>query len=108
MQRIADRLRHLGGDRHRGRRRHRHVRARSRRSSSRQIGFLRYIPASALTPVFLLWLGIGESPKIWLIVVGTVFFNILMIADVARAVPRELLDAVVHARRRPAARCCAG
>jgi len=38
-------------------------------------------------------LGIGESPKIWLIVVGTVFFNILMIADVARAVPRELLNA---------------
>jgi NitT/TauT family transport system permease protein len=58
-----------------------------------QIGFLRYIPATALTPLFLLWLGIGESPKIWLIVVGTVFYNILMIADVARSVPRELLDA---------------
>ena len=58
-----------------------------------QIGFLRYIPASALTPLFLLWLGIGESPKIWLIVVGTVFYNILMVADVARAVPRELLHA---------------
>ena len=58
-----------------------------------QIGFLRYIPASALTPVFLLWFGIGESPKVWLIVVGTVFFNVLMIADAARAVPRELLHA---------------
>jgi NitT/TauT family transport system permease protein len=58
-----------------------------------QIGFLRYIPASALTPVFLLWLGIGESPKIWLIVVGTVFFNILMVADVARGVPKELVNA---------------
>src|SRR6266508_4638681 len=58
-----------------------------------QVGFLRYIPASALTPLFLLWLGIGESPKITLIVVGTVFFNVLMVADVARAVPRELLNA---------------
>lgn len=58
-----------------------------------QIGFLRYIPATALTPLLLLWLGIGESPKIWLIVVGTVFFNILMMADAARAVPRELLNA---------------
>jgi NitT/TauT family transport system permease protein len=57
------------------------------------MGFLRYIPATALTPLFLLWLGIGESPKIWLIVVGTVFFNILMVADVARAVPKELLNA---------------
>jgi NitT/TauT family transport system permease protein len=58
-----------------------------------QFGFVRYIPASALSPVLLLWLGIDESPKIWLIVVGTVFYNILMIADVARSVPRELLDA---------------
>ncbi len=58
-----------------------------------QIGFLRYIPASALTPLLLLWLGIGETPKITLIVVGTVFFNILMVADVVRLVPRELLQA---------------
>ena len=65
------------------------------------IGFLRYIPATALLPLFLLWLGLGESPKIWLIVVGTVFYNILMIADVARTVPRQLLQRVVHARRRP-------
>ena len=66
---------------------------RPRRSSKPQIGFLRYIPASALTPLFLLWLGIDEAPKIALIVVGTVFFNILMIADVARAVPQELVNA---------------
>jgi NitT/TauT family transport system permease protein len=58
-----------------------------------QFGFLRYIPASALIPVMLLWLGIGESPKITMIVIGTMFFNILMIADVARLVPRELLNA---------------
>ena len=58
-----------------------------------QIGFLRYIPATALTPLLLLWLGIDESPKITLIVLGTVFFNILMVADVARAVPRELINA---------------
>ena len=58
-----------------------------------QMGLLRYIPASALTPLFLLWLGIDEAPKIALIVVGTVFFNILMVADVARAVPQELVNA---------------
>jgi NitT/TauT family transport system permease protein len=58
-----------------------------------QFGFLRYIPATALTPLFLLWLGIDESPKIWLIVVGTFFFNVLMVADVVRAVPRELINA---------------
>jgi NitT/TauT family transport system permease protein len=41
----------------------------------------------------MLWLGIDEAPKITLIVVGTVFFNILMIADVARNVPKELIEA---------------
>jgi NitT/TauT family transport system permease protein len=57
------------------------------------IGFLRYIPATALTPLFLLWLGIDETPKVALIIAGTVFFNILMVADVARNVPRELITA---------------
>ena len=69
-----------------------------------QVGFLRYIPAGALTPLLLLWLGIGESPKITLIVVGTVFFNILMVADVVRLVPRELLQRLGDARRRPRGR----
>ncbi len=71
------------------------------------IGFLRYIPASALTPVVVLWLGVDEAPKITLIVVGTVFFNILMVADVARGVPRELIDAAATlgaTRRRVIAR----
>jgi NitT/TauT family transport system permease protein len=58
-----------------------------------QIGFLRYIPASALTPLFLLWFGIDETPKVALILVGTVFYTILMVADVARAVPQELVHA---------------
>ena len=57
------------------------------------IGFLRYIPAPALLPLFLLLLGIDESPKIWLIVVGTAFYNVLMTADVARNVPREMINA---------------
>lgn len=58
-----------------------------------QIGFLRYIPATALTPLLLIWMGIDEAPKVALIVLGTVFYNVLMVADVTRAVPRELIDA---------------
>jgi NitT/TauT family transport system permease protein len=57
------------------------------------MGFLRYIPASALGSLFLLWLGIDEAPKVALIVVGTVFYNVLMIADVASGVPKELVNA---------------
>lgn len=56
------------------------------------IGFLRYVPATALSPLLLMWLGIDEAPKIALVVAGTVFFNVLMVADVARAVPRELIE----------------
>lgn len=58
-----------------------------------QVGFLRYIPASALTPLLLIWMGIDEAPKITLIVAGTVFYNVLMVADVARAVPTPLINA---------------
>ncbi|PLS75766.1 MAG: ABC transporter permease [Actinobacteria bacterium] len=57
------------------------------------IGLMRYVPATALTPLLLLWFGIDETPKVLLIVIGTVFFNVLMVADVARTVPREQLEA---------------
>jgi NitT/TauT family transport system permease protein len=57
------------------------------------IGFMRYVPAGALTPLMIAWLGIDETPKVTLIVIGTVFFNTLMVADVSRAVPRELIEA---------------
>ncbi len=40
--------------------------------------------------------------------VGTVFYNILMIADVARTVPRELLNASYTLGAEPAAPSCAG
>jgi NitT/TauT family transport system permease protein len=57
-----------------------------------QVGLLRYIPASALTPLLLIWLGIDEAPKLALILIGTVFYNVLMVADVARAVPAPLIN----------------
>jgi NitT/TauT family transport system permease protein len=57
------------------------------------IGFLRYIPATALVPLMLFWLGVDEMPKVVLIVIGSAFFNILMVADVVRNVPRELVNA---------------
>jgi NitT/TauT family transport system permease protein len=55
-------------------------------------GLLRYLPAAAFTPLLLIWLGIGESPKIALIFLGTVFFNMLMTADAVRLVPADLID----------------
>jgi NitT/TauT family transport system permease protein len=56
------------------------------------IGLLRYMPASAFIPLLIIWLGIGEAHKVALLVLGVVFFNTLMTADVVRRVPRDILD----------------
>ncbi len=56
------------------------------------IGFVRYMPAPAFIPLLTIWLGLGESSKIALLVIGTVFFNTLMSADVAAQVPAELIN----------------
>jgi NitT/TauT family transport system permease protein len=53
---------------------------------------LRYLPAPAFIPLFLVWFGIDEAPKIALVFTGTVFFNTLMTADVVRSVPRDLIN----------------
>jgi NitT/TauT family transport system permease protein len=56
------------------------------------VGFIRYMPASAFIPLFILWLGIGDVEKIAIIFVGSFFQLILMIAVVASSVPKELLE----------------
>lgn len=55
-------------------------------------GFLRYMPAAAFTPLLIIYLGIDEPPKIALIAIGTVFFNMLMVMDAVKFVPRELME----------------
>ncbi|MFP4255170.1 MAG: ABC transporter permease [Halothece sp.] len=56
------------------------------------IGIVRYMPASAFLPLLILYLGLGEEPKIFLIFIGTLFFNILMIMDAVKFVPKELIE----------------
>ena len=55
-------------------------------------GFLRYMPAAAFTPLLIIYLGIDEAPKVALIAIGTVFFNMLMVMDAVKFVPRELIE----------------
>lgn len=55
------------------------------------IGLIRYAPATAFVPLLIVWLGLGESPKIGLVLIGTVFFNTLMTANVVWQVPSELI-----------------
>lgn len=56
------------------------------------LSFIRYMPASAFIPLFILWLGIGESEKIAVIFFGTFFPLALMIMDVTKNVTHDLID----------------
>ena len=57
------------------------------------IGILRYMPAPAFTPLLIIYLGLDEAPKIALIFLGTLFYNVLMIMDAVKFVPKDLLEA---------------
>ncbi|TGG82647.1 MAG: ABC transporter permease [Aphanocapsa feldmannii 277cV] len=56
------------------------------------IAMLRYMPAAAFIPLLIIYLGIGEEPKIALIFLGTIYFNILMVMDAVKFVPKELIE----------------
>ncbi len=56
------------------------------------VGFIRYMPASAFIPLFILWLGIGDVEKIAIIFVGSFFQLVLMVAVVAKNVHKDLLE----------------
>jgi NitT/TauT family transport system permease protein len=54
--------------------------------------FMRYLPVSALIPLLILWVGIGIEEKISVIFLGTLFQQLILVADVSRAVSADLLD----------------
>lgn len=56
-------------------------------------GLMRYMPAPAFIPLLILYLGIGEEPKIMLIFLGVFFFNSLMVMDTVKFVPKDLIEA---------------
>ena len=55
-------------------------------------GIVRYMPAPAFIPLLIIYLGIDEAPKIALIFIGTLFFNLLMIMDAVKFVPKDLIE----------------
>lgn len=56
------------------------------------IGLLRYMPAPAFIPLLILYFGLDEEPKIALVFIGTLFFNVLMIMDAVKFIPKELIE----------------
>ncbi len=55
-------------------------------------GLVRYMPAPAFIPLLILYLGIGEEPKITLIFIGVFFFNSLMVMDTVKFVSKDLIE----------------
>lgn len=57
------------------------------------IQMLRTLPSLALTPLFIVWFGIGETPKIALITLGTTFPVYLNLYNGIRGVDPKLIEA---------------
>ena len=54
--------------------------------------FIRYMPVPAFVPLVMVWFGIGEFAKIFIVYMGCFFQLVLMIADDTRSVPDDLLS----------------
>jgi sulfonate transport system permease protein len=57
------------------------------------VQMLRTLPSLALTPLFIVWFGIGETPKIALITLGTMFPIYLNLFNGIRGVDSKLIEA---------------
>lgn len=57
------------------------------------IHFFRSVPALALVSLFLLWFGIGEASKVYLIAWAVIFTVIVTTAEAASGVPQDKIDA---------------
>jgi len=55
----------------------------------------RYLPAPALIPLLLMWLGAGEEQKLALLILGVIWFLITLISDHTKSVRTELIETAV-------------
>jgi NitT/TauT family transport system permease protein len=56
------------------------------------VDFIRYLPVPALVPLSIIWFGVGETTKIFLLWLGTFFQLVLLVADDMRRVPHEYIE----------------
>jgi NitT/TauT family transport system permease protein len=52
----------------------------------------RYLPAAAFVPILLMWLGTGETPKLALLILGVIFFQVTVVMDMTKSIPTPLLE----------------
>lgn len=56
------------------------------------ISFVRYMPATAFIPLFIMILGIGEIEKIAVIIFGSFFYLTMMVMDTTKNVDQDLIE----------------
>jgi len=66
------------------------------------VDFIRYLPVPALVPLSIIWFGVGEDTKIFLLWLGTFFQLVLLVADDMRRVPQDYVDIAYTLGARPA------
>jgi NitT/TauT family transport system permease protein len=65
------------------------------------VDFIRYLPVPALVPLSIIWFGVGEETKIFLLWLGTFFQLVLLVADDMRRVPQEYVEIAYTVGARP-------
>lgn len=59
------------------------------------VAFVRYVPPSAFIPLIIVWFGVGEMGKVFLIFLGVAPYLTLLIADTVHAIRKELVEAAL-------------
>ena len=54
--------------------------------------FARYLPASAFIPLLILWVGLEETEKVSIIIIGSFFQLTLLVANISAGVQKELVN----------------
>jgi NitT/TauT family transport system permease protein len=56
------------------------------------VGTVRYMPVTAFVPLIIIWLGLGESSRVLIIMLGVVLYNAIMIADAVKFIPNDMIN----------------
>ena len=65
------------------------------------VDFIRYLPVPALVPLSIIWFGVGEETKIFLLWLGTFFQLVLLVADDMRRAQRDYIEIAYTLGARP-------
>lgn len=59
------------------------------------VSFVRYIPSSAFVPLAILWFGVGDLEKFFIIFIGVFPYLLILVADVVAHVKNEFIESAL-------------